>query len=133
MSYAKIILSGNMGKGAEFKETKSGTGYLKFSVAVNQWDSSAKEEKPSWFNCQMWDNKQGNRLDRIRPYLEGESNKGKKLVIDGTPSIWQDKEGNNVLTVKVIEIDFGPKDQTKEVKQVTESVNEVFNGEEPPF
>jgi hypothetical protein len=65
--------------------------------------------------------------------LEGESNKGKKLVIDGTPSIWQDKEGNNVLTVKVIEIDFGPKDQTKEVKQVTESINEVFNGEEPPF
>ena len=116
MSYSQIIIHGNMGKGAEYKESSGGKAYLKFSIAVNQWDSQARQEKPAWFNCQMWDNQSNNRLDKIRPYLEGEENTGKKLLVIGTPTFWQDDNGNNVLSIKVNEIDFGAKSETKESK-----------------
>jgi len=130
MAYAQITLFGNMGKGAVYKEAKSGTGYLKFSIAVNQYDSATREQKPSWFNCQMWDNQKATRLEKLRPYLEGDAGKGKQLLIVGTPNIWQDTDGNNVLTVKVNELSFGSKDQTREVEQDDKI---TFNAEEPPF
>ena len=62
--------------------------------------------------------------------IRDSAGKGKQLLIVGTPNIWQDTDGNNVLTVKVNELSFGSKDQTREVEQDDKI---TFNAEEPPF
>ena len=50
-----VVLVGRAGQDPETKFFESGKAKCTFSIAVNRWDSRAKEETTDWFNIEVWD------------------------------------------------------------------------------
>ena len=50
-----VVVVGRVGQAPEMKYFDSGKVKVTFSVAVNRWDSKAKEEVTDWFNIEIWD------------------------------------------------------------------------------
>lgn len=106
MSINKVIVTGNLTRDPELRETPSGFQVLSFGVAVNdrrrnpqtqQWEDYA-----NFVDCTMF----GNRAASVSRFLS----KGSKVAIEGKLrwSQWQAKDGStrSKLTVAVDEIEF---------------------------
>lgn len=50
-----VVVVGRVGQPPEMKYFDSGKVKVTFSLAVNRWDSRAKEEVTDWFNIELWD------------------------------------------------------------------------------
>lgn len=105
MSINRVIISGNLTRDAELRNTQSGMSVLSFGVAVNDRRKNQQgewEEVPNYVDCTMF----GNRAEKIAQYLT----KGTKVAVEGKLrySKWQDKDGSNrsKLEVVVDEIEF---------------------------
>ena len=85
MNTATII--GRAGQDAEIKYFESGKVKTTFSLAVNRWDSKAKEETTDWYNIEVWDK----QAEFAGEYIK----KGRQVVVDGRISIskWTDQTG----------------------------------------
>ena len=114
----KIILVGNLGKDIEEKVTPRGMKLLTFSLAV-----TVKKGQVAWYDCNIWEKRRSQFEGKI-PYLK----KGSKVIVIGDlhiPDIYQDKQGNAKIKLKIdpISIDFPgtfkeekePKDELKEM------------------
>ena len=106
MSINKVVITGNLTRDPELRETPSGFQVLSFGVAVNdrrrnpqtqQWEDYA-----NFVDCTMF----GNRAASVARFLS----KGAKVAIEGKLrwSQWQAKDGStrSKLTVAVDEIEF---------------------------
>lgn len=107
MSINKVLITGNLTRDAEVRQTPNGTAVASFGVAVNdrrrnqqtgQWEDYA-----NFVDCTMF----GTRAEKIAPYLA----KGTKVAIEGRLhySSWQDKNSGqkrSKLDVTVDEIEF---------------------------
>ncbi len=83
MSFAKIIVLGNIGQDAVIKEI-NGKFVINFSVAHNEkyMDSTGqKHEKTTWFSCAIW--KDSREKTRIAEYLKA----GQIVHVEGVPEI----------------------------------------------
>lgn len=98
MSINKVIISGNLTRDAELRQTNTGMSVLKFSVAVN--DRIKKndywEDYPNYIDCTLW----GSRADTLSQYLV----KGLKVAIDGKLrySSWETQNGDKRSKIEVI-------------------------------
>ncbi len=105
MSINCVLITGNLTRDAELRQTASGMGVLGFSVAVNdrrknnqtgQW-----EDVPNYVDCTMF----GARADSLSRYLV----KGTKVAIQGKLrySSWErDGQKRSKIEVIVDEIEF---------------------------
>jgi single-strand DNA-binding protein len=98
MSFAKIMMIGNLGRDPELRSTPQGTPVCDLSVAVSRRFKSETEvenEHTTWYRVTCW-----RRLAEIAAqYLT----KGSPLYVEGTLSVdeWVDREGKVRFTLKV--------------------------------
>ena len=106
MSINKVIVTGNLTRDAELRETPSGFQVLGFGVAVNDRKKNQQtgqwEDWTNFVDCTMF----GNRAASVARFLQ----KGTKVAIDGKLrwSQWQTQDGSkrSKLEVVVDEIEF---------------------------
>ena len=106
MSINKVIVTGNLTRDPELRETGDGLQILSFGVAVNDRRKNQQtqqwEDRPNFVDCVMF----GNRAASVARFLS----KGAKVAIEGKLrwSQWQAKDGStrSKLTVAVDEIEF---------------------------
>ena len=106
MSINKAVVSGNLTRDAELRQTQGGTPMCRFAVAVNERrknQSGEWEDYANFVDCILW----GRRAEAISQYLT----KGTKVCVEGSLSYssWEDKNGGgkrSKLEVKVSEIEF---------------------------
>ena len=106
MSINKVIVTGNLTRDPELRETQGGLQVLTFGVAVNDRRTNQQtqqwEDYANFVDCAMF----GNRAASVARFLS----KGAKVAIEGKLrwSQWQAKDGSSrsKLTVAVDEIEF---------------------------
>lgn len=105
MSINVVSISGNLGRDAELKATRSGKQVLRFSVCVNERkpdDDGNWTDVPNWVDCTLF----GNRAEAIARYLT----KGTHVEVAGklSESKWEAQDGTKrrKLEVVVKDIEF---------------------------
>jgi len=77
MTFAEIILVGNVGRDPELRFTQSGTAVCDFSLAVNRrWtdrNSNEQREETTWFRVTVW----GAQAETVNQYVQ----KGKQVLV----------------------------------------------------
>tara|TARA_R110000782_G_scaffold28334_1_gene71189 strand:+ start:806 stop:1300 length:495 start_codon:yes stop_codon:yes gene_type:complete len=95
----KVIIVGNLGRDPDVKVTAGGVNICNLALATSEsWKDSAgqKQERTEWHNCTAF----GKPAEIIAQY----ANKGDRLYIEGKlrTDKWQDKDGNDRYTTKII-------------------------------
>ena len=105
MSINRVMISGNLTRDPELRQTASGMAILTFGVAVNDRRRNAqtgeREDYANFVDCTMF----GNRAQGVSPYLA----KGMKVAIEGKLrySSWErDGQKRSKLEVVVDELEF---------------------------
>lgn len=106
MSINKVLITGNLTRDPELRETPSGFQVLNFGVAVNDRKKNQStgqwEDYANFVDCTMF----GNRAASVARFLA----KGSKVAIEGKLrwSQWETQDGNkrSKLEVVVDEIEF---------------------------
>lgn len=105
MSINRVLISGNLTRDPELRQTGGGTQVLSFGVAVNDRRRNPQtgewEDYPNFVDCTMF----GTRAEAVRRYLS----KGSKVAIEGKLrySSWEkDGERRSKIGVIVDEIEF---------------------------
>ena len=105
MSINRVVISGNLTRDAELRQTGSGTSVLSFGVAVNDRRRNAQtgewEDYPNFVDCTMF----GSRAQAVSQYLH----KGLKVAVEGKLrySAWErDGQRRSKLEVIVDELEF---------------------------
>jgi len=106
MSINKVMITGNLTRDPELRQTPAGTQVLHFGMAVNDRAKNQQtgewEDRPNFVDCVIF----GARAEAMARILA----KGMKVAVEGRLrySSWQDKEGNrrSKLEVVVDEIDL---------------------------
>ena len=79
MSINRVVISGNLTRDAELRQTQSGSSILAFGVAVNDRRKNSQtgewEDYPNYIDCTMF----GPRAEKLAQYLT----KGLKVAIEG--------------------------------------------------
>lgn len=98
MSFAKVMMIGNLGRDPELRYTPQGTAVCDLSVAVSRrikTENEIENEHTTWYRVTCW-----RRLAEIAAqYLA----KGSPVYVEGTLSVdeWVDREGKIRFTLKV--------------------------------
>lgn len=107
MSINKVLISGNLTRDPELRQTQSGMAILSFGVAVNDRRKNNQtgewEDYPNFVDCTIF----GTRAEKLGQYLT----KGLKVAIEGKLhwSQWEDRNGGgkrSKLDVYVDNIEF---------------------------
>lgn len=105
MSINRVVISGNLTRDPELRNTASGTAVLSFGVAVNDRRRNQQtgewEDYPNFVDCTMF----GTRAQSISGFLH----KGNKVAIEGKLrySSWErDGQKRSKLEVIIDEIEF---------------------------
>ena len=137
MSINKVIVTGNLTRDPELRETRDGLQILSFGVAVNdRWKNQQTqqwEDRPNFVDCAMF----GNRAASVAGFLL----KGTKVAIEGKLrwSQWQSQDGSkrSKLEVVVDELEFmAPRRDGQATQQRAEPQPEPLAGyypEDVPF
>lgn len=110
MSINRVIISGNLTRDPELRQTQGGTSVLQMGVAVNDRRKNPStgewEDVANFVDCVLW----GTRAERVAQYLD----KGTKVAIEGRLRYraWeQDGQRRSKLEVVVDEIEFMSRQQ----------------------
>ncbi len=105
MSINRVVISGNLTRDSELRQTQSGYSVLGFGVAVNDRRRNQQtgewEDYPNFIDCTLF----GQRGVSLEPYLK----KGTKVAIEGKLrySQWErDGQKRSKLEVIVEEVEF---------------------------
>src|SRR5882672_994135 len=95
----RVVITGNLTRDPELRNTPSGTSVCSLRVAVNtrRKDSSGEwVDKPNFFDITVW----GAQGENCAQYLQ----KGRPVAIDGRLEWreWQDQQGNKRQSVDII-------------------------------
>lgn len=99
MSINRVVLSGNLTRDPELRQTASGKDVLSFGIAVNDRTKSAKtgewEDRPNFVDCTMFGARAG--------ALAGILSKGSKVALEGRLrwSQWE-KDGQKRTKLEVV-------------------------------
>ena len=90
----KVIISGNLTRDPEVRQSASGSQFMTFGVAVNDRRKNAQgewEDKPNYVDCTLF----GKSVE----WLSRDMSRGTKVCVCGKLDYqsWQDKEGNNQI------------------------------------
>lgn len=137
MSINKVIVTGNLTRDAELRETPSGFQVLGFGVAVSDRRKNQQtgqwEDWTNFVDCTMF----GNRAASVAKFLQ----KGTKVAVEGKLrwSQWQAQDGSkrSKLEVVVDELEFmAPRRDGQATQQRAEPQPEPLGGyypEDVPF
>lgn len=94
----KVIVVGRLGKDAEVRYTKDGTGVANFDLAVGEtWKDrdGTKQEKTEWIRCVAW----GKLSEIVKEYTQ----KGSQIYVEGKLQTrsWENKQGQKQYTTEV--------------------------------
>ena len=108
-----IIISGNVGRDAEYSE-KDGRGMAKFSVAVNtrvKNDAGQYENVPEWYNVTVF----GKQAEFCKSYVK----KGRVALVNGvpTPRYYKNKLEEIVPVIDVLANSVELADKQKDANQ----------------
>ena len=101
--FSKAIITGNLTRDPELRNTTSGKSVCSFSVAVNRTFRDANggnKEEVSFIDCSAW-----NGLgETIAQY----GKKGSAVLVSGrlNQRYWEDKNGNKRSTIEIVAEDF---------------------------
>jgi len=100
MSLNLFTFSGRLGRDPEMYYSQTGTAYVKFSVAVSNWDAK-NGETTIWVNATMFNEK---RCEYLTRYAQ----KGSTLVVSGKLDVrpYTDRNGQSRFSVDVIANEF---------------------------
>ena len=106
MSINRVIISGNLTRSPELKQTQGGTAVLQMGVAVNDRRKNPStgewEDVANFVDCVLF----GTRAERVAQYLD----KGTKVAIEGRLRYraWEAQDGarRSKLEVVIDEIEF---------------------------
>lgn len=105
MSFNKIIIVGNLGRGPEMRYTPQGTPVCTFNVATNERRKDRTGEQieiVTWFRVVVW----GRRAENAAKYLS----KGNPVYVEGRLHVeeWTDREGKprHTLEVNAADVQF---------------------------
>ena len=95
----RIIVEGNIGKDFDLKETRSGTPWVCFPIAVNEewFDSSGEQQqKTNWFMVKVY----GNNAVNAHKYLCS----GCKIIVEGKLAVedWRSKDGGEWEQILIV-------------------------------
>lgn len=137
MSINRVVLTGNLTKDAELKQTSGGMAIVKMRLAVNDRRKNAQtgqwEDSPNYIDVTMF----GSRGEAISRFL----GKGKQIAVEGKLrwSEWESPAGEKRSKVEVVADDIellgGGRDSGAAPRAVSSAdapVNE-FDGEDIPF
>lgn len=123
MSINHVVLSGNLTRDPEVRQTASGMPVISFGVAVNDrrknQQSGEWEDHPNFIDCTMF----GTRAQSISKYLT----KGTKVAIDGKLRWNQwDRDGQKRSKIEVIvdDLEFMSKNGSAPVRVEAEIVQD---------
>ena len=112
MSINSVVISGNLGRDPEIRQTASGTDVASFGVCVNDRRKNPQtgeyEDMPNWVEVAFF----GSRAPSIARFLA----KGSHVTVKGRlrESKWErDGQKRSKLSVIGEDIDFGPKRDDK--------------------
>lgn len=100
MSINKVMITGNLTRDPELRQTPAGTQVLNFGVAVNDRRKNQQtgewEDYPNFVDCVVF----GNRAEPLSRFL----GKGSKVAVEGRLrySAWEDKEGKRRSKLEVV-------------------------------
>lgn len=100
MSINKVMITGNLTRDPELRQTPAGTQVLNFGVAVNDRRKNQQtgewEDYPNFVDCVVF----GNRAEPLSRFL----GKGSKVAVEGKLrySAWEDKEGKRRSKLEVV-------------------------------
>ena len=100
MSINRVMITGNLTRDPEVRNTQSGMAVLNLGVAVNDRRKNNQtgewEDVPNFIDCVMF----GTRAENVSRYLR----KGSKVAIEGKLrwSQWEDKQGGKRSKIEVI-------------------------------
>ena len=105
MSINQVLISGNLTRDPELRQTQGGLSILSFGVAVNDRRRNQQtgewEDHPNFVDCKMF----GTRAEKLQQYLS----KGQKVAIGGklSYSSWEaNGQRRSKLEVVVDNLDF---------------------------
>ena len=125
MSINRVVISGNLTRDPELRQTQSGTSVLSIGIAVNDRHKNAStgegEDYANFIDCTIF----GNRAEAMDRLLQ----KGSKVTIDGKLrwSQWE-RDGQKRSKIEVIVQDIDPSGNLK--KSSGEAVEGVAIDEE---
>ncbi len=101
--FSKAIITGNLTRDPELRNTQSGASVCSFSVAVNRVyrdTSGDQKEDVSFIDCSAW----GKLGEMISQYAK----KGTGVLVSGrlNQRSWEDKDGNKRSNVEIVVEDF---------------------------
>lgn len=127
MSINQVLITGNLTRDAELRQTQTGFCILNFTVAVNERRKNQQgewEDKVNFIDCKLF----GSRAEKLQQYLT----KGLKVAIAGRLSFssWQ-KEGKKYSKLEVLanDIEFMT---SRNSEQQTHKTTSLFD-EDVPF
>lgn len=100
MSINKVMITGNLTRDPELRQTPAGTQVLNFGMAVNDRAKNQQtgewEDRPNFVDCVVF----GNRAEPLSRFL----GKGSKVAVEGKLrySAWDDKEGKRRSKLEVV-------------------------------
>lgn len=130
MSINRVLISGNLTRDPELRQTAGGLDVLGFSVAVNDRRKNPQtgewEDHPNFIDCTMF----GSRAESVSRFLS----KGSKVAIEGKLcwSQWEcDGQKRSKIEVVVDEIEFMT--QRSDEGSPSAQVPAVYEAEDIPF
>lgn len=135
MSINKVLITGNLTRDTDLRQTAGGMSILNFGVAVNERVKNQQtgdwEDRPNFIDCTMF----GKRAESVAKYIS----KGSKVAIEGRLrwSQWEkDGQKHSKLSVIVDEIEFMSRKSGDPVEQTfgvqMQEVTDVY-AEDIPF
>jgi len=100
MSINRVMITGNLTREPEVRNTQSGMAIMRLGVAVNDRRKNQQtgewEDVPNFIDCVMF----GTRAENVSRYLR----KGSKVAIEGKLrwSSWEDKQGGKRSKIEVV-------------------------------
>lgn len=137
MSINRVVLTGNLTRDAELKQTSGGMAIVKMRLAVNDRRKNAQtgqwEDSPNYIDVTMF----GSRGEAVSRFL----GKGKQIAVEGKLrwSEWESPAGEKRSKVEVVADDIellGGRDNggaPRAVSAAADAPVEEFDGEDIPF
>lgn len=136
MSINRVVLTGNLTRDAELKQTSGGMAIVKMRLAVNDRRKNAQtgqwEDSPNYIDVTMF----GSRGEAVSRFL----GKGKQIAVEGKLrwSEWESPAGEKRSKVEVVADDIellGGRDSGAAPRAASPAAEpaEEFDGEDIPF
>lgn len=129
MSINKVMITGNLTRDPELRQTPAGTQVMNFGVAVNgrakNQQTGEWEDRPNFVDCVVF----GDRAEPLSRFL----GKGSKVAVEGKLrySAWEDKEGKRRSKLEVVVDDVDLMSSRAAAQQPAQGASQAYAASAP--